>query len=210
MNNLVIITSFLESKFNIKSMILPSDYVICTDGGYDIAQTYDLTPNLLMGDFDSIESPLPSDINIERFPPEKDYTDLELALKKAMELNADNVTIIGGIGGRLDHTFANIQLLSSYTNNFTSLTLVDGKNKCFVLNDNQSQGITIPQEDGSYISLFSLSAKCTGVTFQGVKYPLDNAELTREFPLGVSNEFVKKEAALSVKDGTLLVIISKK
>ncbi len=210
MNNLVIITSFLESNLDLNAIIDHSDYTICIDGGYDIAYKYDITPDLLMGDFDSIDSPLPENVPTEHFPPEKDYTDLELALKKAVELKATNVTIIGGIGGRLDHTFANIQLLSSYTDNFSCLEMHDGNNKCFVLNSTQAQGIKIFSEEDSYISLFSLSAKCTGVSFQGVKYPLDDATLTREFPLGVSNEFKNKEAALSIKDGTLLVIISKK
>ena len=210
MNNLVIITSFLEAKLDLNTIISKSDFIICIDGGYDIAREYNITPDLLMGDFDSINSPLPGNIPTEHFPPEKDYTDLELALKKSVELKAKNVTIIGGIGGRLDHTFANIQLLSSYSNNFASLEMLDGKNKYFVLNNTQTKGIKIPAESDSYISLFSLSAKCTGVTFQGVKYPLDDAVLTREFPLGVSNEFIKKEAALSIKDGNMLVIISKK
>ena len=210
MNNLVIITSFLESAFDKNEIINQSDFIICIDGGYDIALKYNITPNLLMGDFDSIYAPLPKGIPTEHFPPEKDYTDLELALKKAENLQAENVIIVGGIGGRLDHTFANIQLLSSYSNKFKSLKMLDGKNKCFVLDSTQAQRIIIPAENDSYISVFSLSEKCTGITFEGVKYSLEDAVLTREVPLGVSNEFKNKEAALSIKDGTLLVIISKK
>lgn len=204
MSNLVIITAFLESKSILSGLIKSDDYVICIDGGYDIAKRNHISPDLLMGDFDSIISTLPDDVPIMRFPPEKDYTDLELALKKAVELKAENVTIIGGIGGRLDHTIANIQLLSSYNDCFKSLVMLDGRNKCFIA----SRHMVIPAEENSYISLFSLSEKCEGVSASGVKYPLKNHTLTRDFPLGVSNEFKEKSAILSVEDGTLLVIVS--
>lgn len=213
----VIITSYFDSGLCFEDEIGCGDYVICIDGGYDIACENNITPDLLMGDFDSIRGGLPSDtgvmpsdIEIIRFRPEKDYTDLELALKKSAELNTGNVLILGGIGGRLDHTMANIQLLSHYADKFDSLVMKDGRNKCFVLNSRQKKGTVLPVEQDSYISLFSLSGQCTGVTISNVKYPLTDHTLSRDFPLGVSNEFKEKDAALSVKDGTLLVVISKK
>lgn len=205
----VIITSYFDSGLCFEDEIGYGDYVICIDGGYDVARENNITPDLLMGDFDSIRGGLPSDIEIIRFRPEKDYTDLELALKKSAELNTGDVLILGGIGGRLDHTMANIQLLSHYADKFDSLVMKDGRNKCFVLNSRQ-KGTVLPVEQDSYISLFSLSEQCTGVTISNVKYPLTDHTLSRDFPLGVSNEFKEKDAALSVKDGTLLVVISKK
>ncbi len=210
MNNLVIITSFIDAKLDIKQFTDTADFVICLDGGYDIAAAGNITPDLILGDLDSLTGSLPEGVPVERFKPEKDFTDLELALKKSLQLNAKNITIIGGIGGRLDHTIANIQLLSNYTESFDSLVMIDGINKCFVLNSTQKKGITIPYEPDKYLSLFSLSAKCTGVSVSGVKYPLDDHVLTNVFPLGVSNEFKEKDAALCIKDGTLLVVISKK
>ena len=188
-----------------------TDFVICLDGGYDIAAAEHILPDLIMGDMDSLEGNLPENVPIERFKPEKDYSDLELALKKAAQLNAVNVTVIGGIGGRLDHTIANIQLLSQYTNCFDSLIMKDGRNKCFVINENQKKGIALPYDDNSYFSVFSLSEKCTGLTINNAKYPLTDYTLPRTGSLCVSNEFIgEKDAVISIENGTLLVIISKK
>lgn len=216
MNNIVIFTSFLEAnleaKFNIFDEVKQNcDYVICLDGGYNIAINAGIKADLLMGDMDSLSGDIPNDIPLERFQPEKDYSDLELALRKAAELNAKNVSIIGGIGGRLDHTIANIQLLSQYTDSFESLTMLDGRNKCFVLNKAQMSGISIKPEPDSYLSCFSLSEQCTGLTMKNVKYPLDDHTLPRTGSLCVSNEFKnEKDAMLSIKTGTLLIVISKK
>lgn len=209
MKKAIIITSYFENFLNIKEYIHPGDYVICTDGGYDIARKQNIEPDLLIGDFDSIASHPPKHLKIKRFQPEKDFTDLELALKTAIEMKLPEAEIFGGIGGRLDHTVSNLQLLSHYSDSFDWLVMLDAKNKCFVLNNKQKNGLVIPAEKGCYLSLFSLSEACCGVTIQGVKYPLQNHTLTRDFPLGVSNEFNEKNAVLSIKNGVLLVVISK-
>lgn len=209
MDNIIIITSHMEDPLDLNSVITPQDYIICTDGGYDIARRYDIVPDLLLGDFDSIRTDLPQNIPIRRFPPEKDDTDLELALKTAVDLGASQVRIIGGIGGRLDHTVANLQLLSQYSESFDKLIMFDGKNQCFVAANTQKNNIIIPRKSNCYLSLFSLSDKCTGVTISGVKYPLRDHTLTRWGSLGVSNEFKEKNAVLSVEDGDLLVVLSK-
>ena len=125
-------------------------------------------------------------------------------------LKASHVEIWGGIGGRLDHTVANLQLLSCYAEQFRSLSMHDGQNRCFVLNAKGTQkSITIPQEKDCYLSLFSLSETVQGLTAKGVKYPLQNHTLTRTFPLGVSNEFKQKEAFLSLEKGSLLIVLAK-
>lgn len=209
MKKAIIITSYFENFLNIKEYIRPGDYVICTDGGYDIAKRQNIEPDLLMGDFDSIALQPPKHLKIKRFRPEKDFTDLELALKTAVEMKCSETEIFGGIGGRLDHTVANLQLLSHYSDSFDRLVILDAKNKCFVLNERQKHGLVIPAEKDCYLSLFSLSETCLGVTIQGVKYPLQDHTLTRDFPLGVSNEFNEKNAVLSIKSGVLLVVISK-
>jgi len=211
MNNIVIITSYIDTNMSLFPLVKNTDFVICLDGGYDIAAAEHILPDLIMGDMDSLEGNLPENVPIERFKPEKDYSDLELALKKAAQLNAVNVTVIGGIGGRLDHTIANIQLLSQYTNCFDSLIMKDGRNKCFVINENQKKGIALPYDDNSYFSVFSLSEKCTGLTINNAKYPLTDYTLPRTGSLCVSNEFIgEKDAVISIENGTLLVIISKK
>lgn len=207
--NAVIITSYIDYPLDINAEISDENILICTDGGYDIALKYNLLPDLLLGDFDSITSDLPEDIPIQRFNPVKDFTDLELALKKAHDIGASNVKILGGIGGRLDHTVANLQILAGYAPKFRSLIIKDGRNTCSAYIGNPNKTITIPRESDSYLSLFSLSEKCTELNVKGVKYPLTNHTLTNTFPLGVSNEFTEKEAVLSFENGILLLIISK-
>lgn len=209
MNKAVIITSYIDNPIDIKERLNSEDYVICTDGGYDIAMEQGVCPDLLLGDFDSIKCQIPENVEIKRFRPEKDYTDLDLAMKTAVESGFSELEILGGMGGRLDHTVANIQLLSHYNDYFDSLVMLDGKNKCFIISSKKVSNFVIKKEDNSYFSLFSLSEKCTGISIKGAKYPLYNHTLTRTFPLGVSNEFIEKSTAISIKDGTLLVVISK-
>jgi len=208
MKKAIIITSYMEYSINFNYSANTSDYIICTDGGYDIALEHGIHPDLLLGDFDSVKSSLPEDIETVRFNPEKDFTDLDLALKYSYESGIDTVEIWGGIGGRLDHTIANIQLLSSYCNKFKKLSMLDGRNKCFCITANSLEKVTVPYENDCYISLFALSDE-VNVSASGVKYPLNNHSLKRIFPLGVSNEFTSDNAQISIENGTLLIVLSK-
>ena len=213
--HIIIITSYIDVPFDMEKALaqIEDPFIICTDGGFDLARQASITPHMLLGDLDSIQSEIPADLPIKTFPPEKDYTDLELAIQTATELKASHVEIWGGIGGRLDHTLANLQLLSRYADVFNSLRMRDGQNTCFVLNADAAKdapnSLTIPQKAGCYLSLFALSETVEGLTARGVKYPLENHTLTRTFPLGVSNEFKQKEAFLSLEKGSLLVILAK-
>lgn len=121
----VIITSYLEHPLPLPALLQPEDFIVCLDGGYDIALEYGLQPDLLLGDFDSIRlpadtagrAPLFADAGFEvrRYPSEKDYTDLELAFRVLDPRKTPDLLVIGGLGGRLDQTLVNIQLLQEYT-----------------------------------------------------------------------------------------------
>ena len=132
--NIIIITSYVDAPFDMKQALtqMEDPYIICTDGGFDLAKQAGITPHLLLGDLDSIQSRIPKELPLKTFPPEKDYTDLELAIHTAIEKKASHVEIWGGIGGRLDHTVANLQLLSCYAEQFRSISMHDGQNRCFV------------------------------------------------------------------------------
>ncbi len=121
----VIITSYLEHPLPLPALLQPEDFIVCLDGGYDIALEYGILPDLLLGDFDSIR--LPEDaagsgslfadagFEVRRYPSEKDYTDLELAFRVLDPRRTPDLLVIGGLGGRLDQTLVNIQLLQEYT-----------------------------------------------------------------------------------------------
>lgn len=205
----VIITSYLETHFNMGKALRDDDIVICTDGGYDIARQYGIRPALVIGDFDSITAKIPEDIPVVEFPPEKDFTDLQLAIDIAIENGCNDVEIWGGIGGRLDQTIANMQLLTKYSKEIDWLVIRDGSNEAFVIDGTNGRKGKLPKRDGWYVSFFSLTEECK-VTVSGVKYPLDHHTLLNTFPLGVSNEFVDDVISIDVESGSLLVVVSRK
>lgn len=195
------------------------DYVIAVDGGYDYAVQLGITPNLIIGDFDSLKSNMAAsnddNIPVISFPPEKDYTDMMLAAEKATKLGFRTILIYGGTGGRPDHTFANIQLLSWITEHGCAAYLFDDaytmtaiKNRTLSIAagtpDKHSGFIT---SDGyGYISIFSLSDVSEGVTIKGLKYTACGITLNRFHALGTSNEFTDSDCSIEVKKGSLLII----
>ncbi len=204
----LIITSYIDSPLPLNDIAGSCDYIICTDGGMSIAKKYGIAPNLLLGDFDSFKGELPTDTEVLHFSPEKDHTDLELAVMEALSRGAYEIEIAGGIGGRLDHTVANIQILMNYSKR-CPITMRDGRNHCTVLHG-PCDTFEIEPEDNSYLSIFSLTDCCTGVCISGVRYPLSDHTVTSIYPLGVSNEFRDDKATLSLEDGSMLIVISKK
>ncbi|MGI6767437.1 MAG: thiamine diphosphokinase [Lentihominibacter sp.] len=203
----LIITSYIDSPLHLNDIAESCDYIICTDGGINIAEKYGITPDLLLGDFDSFKGELPTDTEVLHFSPEKDYTDLELAVMEALSRGACEIEIAGGIGGRLDHTIANIQILMNYSRH-CPVTIRDGRNHCLVLHG-PCDIFEIEAVENSYLSLFSLSECCTGVYASGVRYPLSDHTITSTYPLGVSNEFRDDKATLSLGGGSMLIVISK-
>jgi thiamine pyrophosphokinase len=207
----IIITSYIDAPFPMKERIKDGDYIICADGGYRIAMENGIEPDLLLGDFDSMtreEMNIPAHIPVKEFNPEKDYTDLQLCLDTVIEMGFTDVEIWGGIGGRLDHTIANIQLMANYSKELNSLVMLDGQNECFILyGDNEASKHTLNAGDKRFIGLFALSEECQRVSIEGAKYPLTSHTLTSTFPLGVSNEFTAAEATITIGTGTLLVCL---
>lgn len=180
----------------------PDDLVIAADGGYTALLDTDVSPQLAVGDFDSL-SYIPCDVDVVRHPPEKDDTDTMIAISSGLERGYSNFVIYGGLGGRLDHSMANIQCLCflSRTGNRAWLW---GEGRAVTTVTNGT--ISFPESCEGMFSVFSQGSDCTGVYEQGVKYELNDAKLTFDYPLGVSNEFIGEKAEISVKDGTLAVM----
>ena len=184
--------------------IAPDDYIIAADGGLVHTERLGLTPNLILGDFDSLDY---TPENSTVFPVEKDDTDAMLAVKKGLELGYKEFLLYGSLDGpRLDHTVANFQTLQYLADHGATGTLV-GKTQIVTLIKDGS--ITLPARNDGIVSVFCMGANATGVTIKGLKYTLENGTLTPGFPLGVSNHFLGKAAEISVESGRLLIIYDK-
>lgn len=181
------------------------DYLICADGGYALARRAGLTPDLLVGDLDSLRGTADG-VETIRVPAEKDDTDMMLALKEGLRRGYEEFVLLGALGGRLDHTLANIQTVAWGEEQGAFVMLADEDNLLSILRDGSAR---VPRLEGYHLSLFSYTEACRGVTVQGVKYPLEGAELTQLFPLGVSNEILAEEAFVQVEEGALLIVMSR-
>ncbi len=179
----------------------PNDFVIAADGGYRNLIGIGMKPDLLVGDFDSLDF-VPDNVEIYRFPAEKDDTDMGLAVQKGIELGYREFALYAGSGTRNDHFFANLQLLNRFSDMGYGIRMVCPECNIHALKDGE---ITIERERGTVFSVFSLSDACKGVTIKNAKYEIDNASLSNRFPLGVSNEFLDGEVVISVRTGVLLI-----
>ena len=180
------------------------DCVIAVDGGYDRIQELGIIPHAVIGDFDSIKKE-PVHDNIIRLNPVKDETDMLYAIQYAKEQGYKKIVIFGATGGsRISHTVANIQTLLCFKE--LDCILVDKEEAMCVLTNGE---ITFSEECKGYLSVFSLTDCCEGVYEKGLKYSLENARLTNQFPIGVSNEFVGQKSCISVKKGSLLLVMEK-
>ena len=180
----------------------PGDYVIAADRGYDSLMAYGVTPDLVVGDFDSLGY-TPKHPNVTQLPTEKDDTDMVYALRKGQELGYRRFVLLGGVGGRLEHTLANLQLLDWLTTQGAVGFLAGEKTVATALRNGT---ITFPSSMSGFLSVFCNSGTAQGVTLTNLKFPLENQILENTFPLGVSNEFIGSEAIVSVKDGSLILV----
>ena len=165
------------------------DAVIAVDGGFASLAAVDCAPDLAMGDFDSLGY-VPEGMSVKAFSPEKDASDMELALEEALARGADAVEVYGALGGRLDHTVANLQLLASFAERGLAVAAV-----------------RLPALPSGIVSVFSLTDVSAGVVEEGLKYGLDGVALTNRTSWGLSNELVGTPARIALESGTLAVFL---
>lgn len=172
---------------------ISGDIFIAADSGIETAVKLNITPDILIGDFDSLDldkfdkHKISENIKIIKYPAEKNDTDSMLAVKYALELGYKNIAVIGGIDGRTDHTLANLFLLKYIKNKGGSGYITNGYNKITYL---ENAKVKIYKEY-KYISVIPVSPEIRGVTLKGFKYPLDNAKVRIEEPYTVCNEIAK-------------------
>ena len=178
------------------------DYVIAADKGYDIALSFGIKPDMVVGDFDSLGR-VPVHENIIRLNVRKDDTDIEHAVRTAMDMGYSDFVIYGAVGGKLDHTLGNIAIAEMIADRGGSSDFYGGDCAFTVIRDSE---LYLAPRDGGRVSVLSLSDVSRGVTVRGLSYEADGIDLPRAATLGVSNAFIGKEAYISVVQGTLLIV----
>lgn len=188
------------------------EFIVAVDSGLNLFYQAGIEPDIVVGDFDSVGADVlefyreKEHVEICMLDPEKDDTDTEYSIREAIRRGANKITLIGGTGTRIDHLLGNINLLGIGLEEEVSIELVDPHNRIRMVN--QSIEITKKEQFGKYLSIVPHSDKVTGVTLEGVKYPLSNYTMGGYNSLGISNEIVDEVAKISFDEGILLVIES--
>ncbi len=186
------------------------DYLVAVDGGLRHVLALGLTPHLLIGDLDSAS---PEDVAgmtarhvpVQRFPPEKDETDIELALQFVLDNGYQHVILMAALGGRMDHTLGNLSLLTNPAFRDVDVRLDDGRIEAFVI----WQFAEVQGKVDDLISLLPVEAEASGVTTEGLAYPLRGETLWRHQGRGISNIMLCETAKITVADGALFCVHSR-
>lgn len=190
-----------------------NDFVIAVDGGALYCDRLGISPDLYLGDFDSLQEKQREKIErleqeqpgrVRRLRPEKDDTDTQAALRYGLEKGYNDFWIYAGMGGRLEHTFANLQSLLFLKKQGAAGMLLDEGFLCLLL---QNETMDFPAEKRGYLSMFSFGDRATGVDIEGMKYPLSDAVITNDFPIGIDNEFIGRPSRIRVRNGILLLFV---
>lgn len=208
MRAIIFLNGVINNYPQISHWLRDDDYLIAADGGARHCAALGLRPAVLVGDLDSIPPELlaeyeESGVLIERHPPRKDETDLELAVGRAITDGADEILLLGALGGRLDQTLANL-LLPARHDWPVPILLADGRQLARVLRGGES--VTLTGSPGDTVSVVPMSAEVTGITYTGLEYPLVNATLGLGTTQGVSNRMAEKSATIRIARGILMVV----
>jgi len=210
MKAIIICNGRIENYSCYNEHIRNADYIICADGGATHAKKLGLKPDVLMGDFDSINRDDFSYFNemgieILKFPVMKDMTDTELAVEHALNKGCDFVVLIGALGSRADHSLANVMLLKKMLDRGVKGIIVDENNEITLINDR----IILEANNYTNVSLIPITEKVEGVTTNGLYYPLQDATIEMGSTWGISNKFISDRAEVSITKGLMLVVKSR-
>ena len=181
------------------------DEVIAVDGGYDHLRRLGIDAGLAIGDFDSLGF-VPEGIRIEEFPAHKDESDMELALEAANAMGCDRAYVFGALGGRLDHTLANLQVLSKASEQGMNVTAIGMREEVRFLTGPSE--VVLEGRVGGTVSVFAMSDIVEGLVERGLEWELEGEELCNRTSLGLSNVIRSPIASISVGAGTIAVVSS--
>lgn len=209
MNALIVSGGNPPSEKLLRKYIKESDFVIAADKGSEILYEYNIIPDLILGDFDSAKKEILDEFKLKvkeilQFPPEKDYTDTEIALIEAFKRGAQKIYLLGAIGSRIDHTLGNIGLLLTAKKNGVVLEIIDDNNRIYLAKNKMK----LIGEYGENISFHALSDKVINFKIKGAKYNLEGYDMNLLDPRAICNKFVDTPIEISYEAGELLVLHS--
>jgi len=184
---------------------------IAADGGAHHCIKLGIMPQIVIGDFDSLNQDElhlleKSGAELIRYPTDKDQTDLELALDYAAEKGATEITLLGLLGGRWDMSFANVLLLSSPRYNHINFHIIDGNSEMYILRSGGT--LELNGNPGDTVSVIPLSNLTSGITYSELEWSLESASLDFGSPRGVSNQMSSEVAHIKLDSGVLFIIIT--
>lgn len=191
----------------LSSVIGSDDYVICADRGCKFAKQAGITPNLVVGDFDSEPKVLFPNCETVRLIPEKDDTDTMHSVEVALNKGFEEIVILGALGGRFDHSFANVAVLAYIYEHGRRGVLLSENEKIEFLPVGHYE---YKDMKGKTFSLFPFGCPSVCVSYSGTKYPLDKYDVSSSVTLGVSNVFISDMATIDIYDGNAILIINLK
>ncbi|MBR3689854.1 MAG: thiamine diphosphokinase [Eggerthellaceae bacterium] len=180
------------------------NYVIAVDAGLKHLESIGRTPDMALGDFDSLGY-VPQGMRVARFSANKNKSDMDLALERARNMRYDEIFVYGALGGRLDHTLANLQLFAKYSEKGAIVNAIGVSEAATYVTGPDTY--EMPAQESGTISVFSMSDEARGVFERGLAYELDDASLSNRTSLGLSNEFIGEPVLIGVESGTIVVIV---
>ena len=206
MRIIIVANGNLPNPEKARTLLRPDDFILCADGGTRHAFALGLTPNVVIGDLDSVmdeERRKMKELGVEtiQHPTDKNETDLELAINHALTLNPSQILILAALGGRMDQTLANIALLSDLRLSTFDIRLSDGVEEIFFCRDQ----VQVKGRSGDIVSLIPWQGEVTGVFTENLRWHLHHETLYPEKTRGISNEMTADVATVSIKSGLLLI-----
>jgi len=191
----------------VKKLITEKDFIVSADGGLRYIRSLNLIPKLIVGDLDSVnrdDKEFLNDNNIEilKFPTDKDQTDLEIALREIVKRDYKDVLVIGALGGRIDQTLANLGLIPSISNDDIRIEFDDGREHIMLIRNR----LLFSGKKGDTVSLLPLCSPAKGITTKGLRYSLANESLLPDQTRGISNVMMGENVEINITSGIVLCI----
>ena len=180
---------------------IDDSFVIAADAGVKKLEALNISPDLIVGDFDSLGF-VPEGENVIKYPVKKDDTDMMLAVKEAIDLGYDDIVIFGGCGGRVDHTLANINTMVYALKNGAKIIMVDENTEYYICDSK----IVLPFKEGYGFSVFAVGDNAK-VDIEGALYSGENITVANDTTLGVSNSFSNNDVSIKVNEGMVLIVV---